>query len=98
MIENHRGRAIALPAPPPPGAAPAPTHCTKIIYIWRLFGARVDVNSNLVMHALKPVFSIHTQISVHKNLHRGRGIPPSHTLPPLDGLYLWSLELELMLI
>ena len=55
-----------------------PTPCTEIIYIWRLFGARVHVNSNLIMHK-KPVFS--TQL-FKKSPSEGIPIPhPPHWCP-----------------
>ena len=53
--DNTYGR-VPLPPPPPPLVSNTlylttetvfPTPCTEIVYIWRLFGARVDVNSNL---------------------------------------------------
>ena len=38
---------------------PPPTPCSEIIYIWRLFGARVDVNLNLQNAQKQTVFSTH---------------------------------------
>ena len=55
---------------------PPPTPCTEIIYIWRLFGARVDVNSNLIMHK-KPVFSTPNS----KNSPPWEGISPPTPSP-----------------
>ena len=55
----------------------SPTPCTEIIFIWRLFGARVDVNFNLIMHTKNLYFG--TQIS--KKSPPWEGDTPSHTLP-----------------
>ena len=49
------------PPPPPP--------CSEIIYIWRLFGARVDVNLNLQNAQKQTVFS--TQIFKKSPLWEG---------------------------
>ena len=88
----------------------SPTPCTEIIFIWRLFGARVYVNFNLIMHTKNLYFG--TQISQKSPPWEGDTPPTpsplvSNTLYfttlqqkrfPHQIIYLWSLELELMLI
>ena len=82
---TYTGESGEFPLPNPPlgvqyiilnnrNGFPHPLY--SIIYIWRLFGARVDVNLNLIMHK-KTVFS--TQIS--KKSPPWEGDTPSHTLP-----------------
>ena len=76
--DNTYGR-VPLPHPPPLGVQyiilnnrwipPPPTPCSEIIYIWRLFGARVDVNLNLQNAQKQTVFS--TQIFKKSPLWEG---------------------------
>ena len=91
--DNTYGR-VPLSHPPLVSNTLYLTTETEIIYIciWRLFGARVDVNLNLIMHKnlyLVPKFP--------KSLHRGRGyrrgIPPPTPSPLVSNtLYLTTLQ------
>ena len=95
-MDNTYRRVPSHPPPPPPlgvqyiilnnrNGFPHPIPYTEIIYIWRLFGARVDVHSNLIMHK-KPVFS--TQISKKSPPWEGPGNPLPHPPPTLYGIML----------